>query len=139
MATIQPKYYLGDFQMGTVSCPLCGFLFPLTTDHNTKSSTCRRCKLHCAPNPTSEAELLRFAEGDLLFAVDLIREKVAAEGPSQASQAGKDNRVIEEAFCERCNTHRPCKTFARQTRGADEGQTIFYCCTVCKSEWSHNS
>lgn len=50
-----------------------------------------------------------------------------------------DNRVLEETFCEHCGKHTPCRSFARQTRSADEGQTIFFQCEVCRSEWQHNS
>ncbi|KAL7707528.1 DNA-directed RNA polymerase I subunit [Lotmaria passim] len=57
----------------------------------------------------------------------------------RAGQMEVDNRVIEDAFCETCGVHRPCKTFARQTRSADEGQTIFFQCTKCGSEWQQNS
>jgi DNA-directed RNA polymerase subunit M/transcription elongation factor TFIIS len=67
---------------------------------------------------------------------DRTGEGVATTG---AVEAVKDNRVVEEAFCERCNAFRRCFTFAQQTRSADEGQTIFYTCTVCRTEWSSNS
>lgn len=50
-----------------------------------------------------------------------------------------DNRVLEETFCEHCGKHTLCRSFARQTRSADEGQTIFFQCSICRSEWQHNS
>jgi DNA-directed RNA polymerase subunit M/transcription elongation factor TFIIS len=87
----------------------------------------------------SDEELFAFAEADVTAAAAAVASALGSLSPSAASQTTKDNRVIEEAFCERCNTHRPCRTFARQTRSADEGQTIFLTCTVCKSEWSLNS
>ncbi|KAG5488837.1 hypothetical protein JIQ42_00454 [Leishmania sp. Namibia] len=63
----------------------------------------------------------------------------AAGGAKRAGITEVDNRIIEDAFCETCGAHRPCKTFARQTRSADEGQTVFFQCTRCNSEWQQNS
>lgn len=63
----------------------------------------------------------------------------ASHAPHRSGTTEVDNRIIEEAFCEKCGVHRPCKSFARQTRSADEGQTIFYQCTICSSEWQQNS
>lgn len=105
----------------------------------------------CAFN-TSAA--LFFTEAEVSAAVEHIRQTLggAAGAVSSSSAAGGapvgarragttevDNRIIEEAFCETCGMHRPCKTFARQTRSADEGQTIFFQCTKCGSEWQQNS
>ncbi|CAD2212957.1 Transcription factor S-II (TFIIS), putative [Angomonas deanei] len=56
-----------------------------------------------------------------------------------AGEVAVDNRVLEEAYCEKCGDMRSCRSYARQIRSADEGQTIFYQCTTCKSEWQHNS
>ena len=50
-----------------------------------------------------------------------------------------DQRAIEEALCEHCNKVQECYTYAQQTRGADEGQTIFFQCKTCKNEWSLSS
>lgn len=128
-----PKYYCDLFPMGTLACPVCGFLFPLTTSRNTQTSRCVHCGMVCLPNPKSDA-LTFDVPADMFEA-----RKQHSTGVSTADAAVLDNRVQEDAFCERCNAFRPCYTFAQQTRGADEGQTIFLTCTVCKSEWSQNS
>ena len=83
--------------------------------------------------------LLHFAVADVTSAMEQVQRYMQSAGPSKDEQTSKDHRVIEEAFCEKCGTHRPCRSFARQTRSADEGQTIFFQCTICNSEWSHNS
>ncbi|CAG9583961.1 RNA_polymerase_I_subunit_RPA12 [Leishmania major strain Friedlin] len=93
---------------------------------------------------------LFFTEKEVTAAVEYIRQTLgdtspfgtapgAAGGAKRAGITEVDNRIIEEAFCEMCGVHRPCKTFARQTRSADEGQTIFFQCTKCSSEWQQNS
>ncbi|CUG87905.1 transcription factor S-II-like protein, putative [Bodo saltans] len=127
------------FMMGSVYCPTCGFLFALTTDRTTRHTACHHCLTHSSGVNRSDDELFAFSEADINAAAAEISSVLSSLAPSAASQVAKDNRVIEESFCERCNTHRPCRTFARQTRSADEGQTIFLTCTVCKSEWSLNS
>lgn len=127
------------FVMGSVFCPTCGFLFSLTTDRSSRQVVCHHCLQHSSGVAKTDDELFAFAPSDVAMAAEAIEAVLASLAPSVASQTAKDNRVIEEAFCERCNTHRPCRTFARQTRSADEGQTIFLTCTVCKSEWSLNS
>ncbi|CAJ1015341.1 Transcription factor S-II (TFIIS), putative [Leishmania lindenbergi] len=99
---------------------------------------------------------LFFTEKEVGAAVEHIRQTLgdtagaggssffgAAPGPTggvtRAGVTEVDNRIIEESFCETCGIHRSCKTFARQTRSADEGQTIFFQCTECGSEWQQNS
>ncbi|KAK7200500.1 DNA-directed RNA polymerase I subunit [Novymonas esmeraldas] len=98
----------------------------------------------CALN-TSAA--LFFTTAEIDAAAHHISQTLGVSSPSseaagQTKRVGiteVDNRIIEDAFCETCGTHRPCKTFARQTRSADEGQTIFFQCTTCNSEWQQNS
>ncbi|KPI84149.1 putative DNA-directed RNA polymerase I subunit [Leptomonas seymouri] len=103
---------------------------------------------------TNTAAALLFTEREVALAAQHIRDVLGDEPvcgatsstagakggiTKRAGQMEVDNRVIEDAFCETCGVHRPCKTFARQTRSADEGQTIFFQCTKCGSEWQQNS
>lgn len=104
---------------------------------------------------TNTAAAMFFTEKEVALAAQYIKDTLGDEVetgvPSstaagakggiakRAGQTEVDNRVIEDAFCETCGVHRPCKTFARQTRSADEGQTIFFQCTKCNSEWQQNS
>ncbi len=125
----------GMWPLGSVSCPVCSYLFPLTTNRNSSSSsTCPHCATVCLPNPIRD-------EASVTFALPATLEVQGASlGALQEDEKQvRDNRVIEEAFCERCNAFRRCYSFAQQTRSADEGQTIFYTCTVCRTEWSSNS
>ncbi|GET93510.1 transcription factor S-II-like protein [Leishmania tarentolae] len=100
--------------------------------------------------PLDTSAALFFTEKEVTAAVEYIHQTldgtsplgaapVAVGGAKRAGITEVDNRIIEEAFCETCGAHRPCKTFARQTRSADEGQTIFFQCTKCSSEWQQNS
>lgn len=133
------SYQTSSFTMGTAACPQCGFLFPLSTDIASQTTQCVHCGHRCAPVVVDREKLFHFAAGDIASALEQVGRSMQSAGPSKDEQMNKDNRVIEEAFCEKCGTHRPCRSFARQTRSADEGQTIFFQCTTCNSEWSHNS
>lgn len=103
---------------------------------------------------TNTAAAMFFTEKEVALATKYIQDtlgEVLGSSAAASSTGGKsafakragqtevDNRIIEDAFCETCGEHRPCKSFARQTRGADEGQTIFFQCTKCGSEWQQNS
>ncbi|KAG5490571.1 hypothetical protein JKF63_00691 [Porcisia hertigi] len=144
------------------SCGWCGTLHEpgthsafqnhLRTSNGTNGGV-NACKKACSLN-TSAA--LLFTEKEVTAAMEHIRQTLgdcAGAGAASSSAAAPgtagrfqrigntevDNRIIEEAFCETCGVHTLCKTFARQTRSADEGQTIFFQCTKCGSEWQQNS
>lgn len=123
--------------LGSLFCPVCGAMFALQTSCSS-TSTCPCCKTLVHPNSKRGAGGL--TADDIRQAELMVSSVMAANGAvTIGKEAGGDNRVVEEALCETCGRFRPCHTYARQTRGADEGQTIFYECTVCKSEWSLNS
>ena len=44
-----------------------------------------------------------------------------------------------EKYCNRCGTLTEQTYFTAQLRSADEGQTVFYRCTVCLIQTSENS
>ena len=112
-------------------------MLPLTASRSLHSR-CGQCNIHIAPSqvcvnaPVDVAELLGMPRSAAQASGDSLKITIG-------TTAGKDSRVQEEAFCSQCNKFQLCFTYARQTRGADEGQTIFYECKVCKSEWSLNS
>jgi DNA-directed RNA polymerase subunit M/transcription elongation factor TFIIS len=123
--------------LGSLFCPICGGMFSLQTS-NSSTSACPCCSTLVYPNTGRDAGGL--TSGDIRKAEGMVSSMLAANGAvTIGKQAAGDNRVVEDALCEKCGKFRPCHTYARQTRGADEGQTIFYECTVCKSEWSLNS
>lgn len=83
-----------------------------------------------------------FSPESLKAAEKAVQQRLLSLSSVTGKTAGKtevDNRVVEETFCESCGKHTLCRSFARQTRSADEGQTIFFQCTECKSEWQQNS
>lgn len=132
------------FLLGTVYCGICGELFPLGSSAHT-TLVCTACGETRLPTVAAAASSGAgsgvFSPDELSQARQAVKQRIQrlAVSDSVAGSVEVDNRVIEEAFCERCEKHTPCRSFARQTRSADEGQTIFFQCTVCKSEWQHNS
>ncbi|KEG08986.1 DNA-directed RNA polymerase [Trypanosoma grayi] len=145
--------------MGSACCALCGNWMPQQQQqqqhqqhgnhrHHYTTTWCQRC--NTLQSPAHEAyprEACSNTAAALLFTPAEIRaaqvevQARAAEATTTATVGTThvDNRVLEEAFCESCGVHRHCKVFARQTRSADEGQTIFYQCTKCRAEWQLNS
>ncbi|KAH9598006.1 zinc finger protein [Trypanosoma melophagium] len=143
--------------LGSTYCAVCGqWVSQQNGNQHTSMTWCQYCGsvqssetgtqyesyLLDACNNTSAALLftpaeIRAAEAEVISR----RRKANAAGGREATLGTTqvDNRVLEEAFCENCGVHRQCKVFARQTRSADEGQTIFYQCTKCHSEWQLNS
>ncbi|ORC91367.1 DNA-directed RNA polymerase [Trypanosoma theileri] len=149
--------------LGSTYCAVCGQW--VSQQNNNPHSSTNWCQ-HCGSMQTSEPgnhhhhhyydnaymfEASNNTSAALLFTPAEIRaaqeEVIARRKKINAAEGGEttvgitqvDNRVLEEAFCENCGVHRQCKVFARQTRSADEGQTIFYQCTKCQSEWQLNS
>lgn len=167
-APLTTAHYISDdtYTLGSLSCAGCGHCFPLDSVSH-RCLNCHLCGLPHSPG-TYSGRLLAQSTGKVnlsgsallaaarLFTDEEIQEAVqkvasvcgdlddcgAPSSKQRTTRAGTtavDNRVIEEAFCEQCGVHRSCKSFARQTRSADEGQTIFFQCTVCSSEWQQNS
>nr|QBK88632.1 MAG: transcription elongation factor TFIIS [Mimivirus LCMiAC01] len=49
----------------------------------------------------------------------------------------KNNMAISKLYkCRKCGKRR-CKISMMQTRGGDEGMTVYICCTVCSHTWKH--
>ena len=56
--------------------------------------------------------------------------------------AGKETTAAMDTileFCAKCKARTKCTYYSKQTRGADEGQTQFYTCTVCEDQWMAHS
>lgn len=62
-----------------------------------------------------------------LLIPDENKEDPATEGPKV------------EKYCPRCSTLTEQTYFTAQLRSADEGQTVFYRCTICLIQTSENS
>lgn len=126
-------YETHGFRMGTLGCPCCGHAFPLSTNGATQSSRCARCGIVVFPDA-------KLRDADLVFsAADLQLTSTAAVTSLKSGKDTEDQRATEQAHCEKCKEMRKCFVFAQQTRGADEGQTIFFECSVCANQWSLNS
>jgi len=50
-----------------------------------------------------------------------------------------DDRPLSMTFCDKCWKETPCYTDSKQTRGADEGLTMFYSCSICRYNFSQFS
>lgn len=132
-ASVRTTYVATQFRLGTLGCPGCGALFPLHTDGATQACACHACGLMVYPNPALHDTTPRFD------AAQLRATEALTTAALQSGTETEDTRATEEAMCEKCKRQRKCYVFAQQTRGADEGQTIFYECSVCTHQWSLNS
>jgi DNA-directed RNA polymerase subunit M/transcription elongation factor TFIIS len=129
----RPTYDTRGFRLGSLGCPCCGHLFPLQTNGATQSSRCAKCGIVVFPTPGMH-------ESELMFtAAELRMQGATAEEVLRSGKDTEDQRATESAYCDKCKEMRKCFVFAQQTRGADEGQTIFFECPVCTNQWSLNS
>lgn len=51
----------------------------------------------------------------------------------------RETRAIDDAYCQHCQKTTPCYGYGVQSRGADEGQTMHYECSVCRHKWTLNT
>ncbi|CBH18049.1 DNA-directed RNA polymerase I subunit, putative [Trypanosoma equiperdum] len=141
------------FSMGSRCCIACGQWIPSEHDMPRSGSAaagglqCRRCNVVQPERPMPDFEkasevttaALLFTKAEIDAAWKSVKHSLEEARREDVGVAQTDNRVEEEAFCEKCGVPRKCKVFARQIRSADEGQTVFYQCTSCDSEWQLNS
>ncbi|KAL9894984.1 DNA-directed RNA polymerase I subunit RPA12 [Glossina fuscipes] len=110
-------------------CPSCGTIFPHLDKKN--DITCYNCKkvfpAEILGDQTVEYTLhFNYYDPEMLSRKKKQKEEDEPEGP------------IVERKCSKCG----CETMTYATlqlRSADEGQTVFYTCTKCKSKEVENS
>uniref|UniRef100_A0A915C547 DNA-directed RNA polymerase subunit n=1 Tax=Parascaris univalens TaxID=6257 RepID=A0A915C547_PARUN len=97
-------------------CSTCGTILPLP-DTAPTTVTCALChtKWHIKP-----------IINKLVYRTEKIYERRLAE----TKEADVENPIVEK-ICEKCG-HDKMSYACRQTRSADEGQTVFYTCLNCK-------
>nr|CCC95615.1 hypothetical protein, unlikely [Trypanosoma congolense IL3000] len=136
------------FALGSRCCVVCGHWVPLRSkDKPTIAGKCALCGYALPIEPPiiveeahmNTAAAVLFTSEEIKMVQESVRQHLGNASSCDAFRTHTDNRVEEEVYCEKCAAHRRCKMFARQIRSADEGQTIFYQCTKCNSEWQLNS
>eukprot|EP01061_Rhynchopus_euleeides_P041955 TRINITY_DN73315_c0_g1_i1.p1 TRINITY_DN73315_c0_g1~~TRINITY_DN73315_c0_g1_i1.p1 ORF type:complete len:154 (+),score=55.85 TRINITY_DN73315_c0_g1_i1:538-999(+) len=101
-----------------------------------------------AAEARSEVELLKAPDTDLKsgFPFSLqdasVRTGVEWLQNVAAGAAAQEKKTVMDTileYCGKCRKRTKCTYYSKQTRGADEGQTQFYTCTVCEDEWQAHS
>ncbi|XP_062904218.1 DNA-directed RNA polymerase I subunit RPA12 [Mobula hypostoma] len=109
-------------------CPECGTILPLPGHE--QFVVCRRCgfqiSVHAFEGTEIHSELV-FNDPEILWA------NLTAE-----DEARDVNGPVVDRKCSRCG-HDGMEYHTRQTRSADEGQTVFYTCTSCRHQEKEDS
>lgn len=87
--------------------------------------------------------MVSFDANLMAFMVDEMRALSGSDAgkglaPVAATPA-RVGRATEDAYCAKCQTTTSCFSYGVQSRGADEGQTMHYECTVCRAKWTLNT
>lgn len=97
-------------------CSECGTVLPLPASAPI-TVTCSFCRSRWHIEPVRDK---------LVYRIEKIYQKRVVDIKDKAME----NPVVDK-ICDRCG-HDKMSYACRQTRSADEGQTVFYTCTKCK-------
>ncbi|XP_068779952.1 DNA-directed RNA polymerase I subunit RPA12 [Struthio camelus] len=114
------------FQSCLDFCPECGAVLPRPGPRD--AVCCARCAF--------ALDVADFDGRAVRTAVQFNRPELAAPRPPEPAP-GLDGPVVERR-CPRCG-HDGMAYRTRQTRSADEGQTVFYTCARCKFQEKEDS
>ena len=116
---------------GTPFCPECGSLIALPDNNPIK---CEVCPFSTTYEEISLPTIVTRSVNRPTpsWAVDNLAERDAREVKDRPA------RMKTAETCPKCN-HPELEYYTMQTRGADEGQTVFYECPNCKYTFSVNN
>ncbi|BES88740.1 Probable Hypothetical protein polymerase III subunit RPC6 [Nesidiocoris tenuis] len=106
-------------------CPECGTILPYIGATNTVK--CFSCKKECGLEAYAE-------DNETVYTVvfnTYTKKKANADEPAEEGP-------IVERTCKKCG-HDRMSYATLQLRSADEGQTVFYTCSMCKFKETENS
>ncbi|XP_071489281.1 DNA-directed RNA polymerase I subunit RPA12-like [Diadema setosum] len=110
------------FSVAKEFCPRCGSILPFPT-RGSLLIQCRTCDYETNAADTW-ADVVYHSHKKVN---ERKKKKVEAEEPSE------DLGPIVDRVCSSCG-HEGLHYHTRQTRSADEGQTVFYFCPSCKNQ-----
>lgn len=113
------------FEADEEFCSKCGTILPLPTTAPTVV-TCPLCSKHWTVKPIINK---------LTYKTEKIYERRVAE--SEQGNRDAENPIVDK-ICDKCG-HDQMSYACRQTRSADEGQTVFYTCLKCKNSIVENA
>ncbi|ELR03513.1 hypothetical protein VC83_03390 [Pseudogymnoascus destructans] len=103
-------------------CSDCGDTLPISMDQMVKCDCCKMINKNQLLSKTTISTTSNFPS--------LLREKLTSKTQALTADVVQDSKQRTEKLCPDCNKEE--LTFSQaQTRGADEGSTIFYFCLNC--------
>ncbi|XP_043533970.1 DNA-directed RNA polymerase I subunit RPA12 [Chiloscyllium plagiosum] len=116
------------FQCDPDFCPECGTILVLPGPED--YVVCRKCDFKISVRKFEGMEI----HSEMVFNnPDVMRSNLAAE-----NEDGDLKGPVVDRKCSRCG-HEGMVYHTRQTRSADEGQTVFYTCTSCRYQEKEDS
>jgi len=107
-------------------CPLCGSVMPPPVQDMSRIP-CKRCPF------TRDIKDFEKVVEEFQIQYNAPKQRVTNEEGNQQQETPEDfEGPSVERHCPKCNHDTNWTYTTRQTRGADEGQTVFYTCVVCK-------
>ncbi|KAL8285672.1 hypothetical protein RB597_002642 [Gaeumannomyces tritici] len=127
-------------------CDDCGDTLPITADRNVKCDCCGKMNKSKAflPCLTKTLDLCKrkgdgHAEGPVPSLYTVIPSLAGAGTGQEKTHSREENHWPSiEQDCQFCDA-KEIRYTTLQTRGADEGSTVFYFCPKCKQRYKENN